>query len=1164
MTARFRAVIPMSHDPSSTKRDDATARVLARGGEAGAIARAVDWSATPLGPVAGWSQALGSTAALVLHNDSGMLLWWGPDQIQIYNDAYRPVLGDKHPRAMGQAFRDCWAEVFHVLGPMAERPLRGGPASTSDDLPLLINRKVHREETHFRLAYSPVPDETVQPTGIGGVLATVTEITEEAYGARQLHTLRELGTRAAAEGQTTEQACQVAAATLAENPWDVPFALLYLLEEDGHHARLAASARFDEQALLAQTGSTIDLQAAPEAPPWRWPLAEAIGARQIVAVEDLSSCPFELPTSPWSDRPRSALILPLASPERPGAYGALVFGVSPHRLLDAGYCAFFELCAGQVVTALRNAHALEEQRRRAEALAEIDRAKTAFFSNVSHEFRTPLTLMLGPLQDALGSGDRTLRGDSLGAVHRNTLRLLKLVNALLEFSRAEAGRAQLSLQPTDLGAFTRDLASAFHSTIERAGLRYEVDCPPLPEPVRVDRDMWERIVLNLLSNAFKFTLSGMIRVRQQLVGREVLLEVSDTGVGIPEAQLPRLFERFHRIVGGEARTHEGSGIGLALVRDTVALHGGKVEVKSRVGEGTTFTVTLPLGPVAAADEPIEAADVAASPRGAEPFVLEAARWLPDDTEAEPAADAGGAPPTSACVLVADDNADMRDYLVRLLRPHWRVEATADGAAALARARQAKPDLIVTDVMMPKLDGFGLLQAVRADGKLAEVPIIMLSARAGEEAHVGGLQAGADDYLVKPFSARELVARVRVHLEGARATRKVEEQAQQLRDATVEAERARALAESANRSKDEFLAMLGHELRNPLSPILTALQVMRMRGADSREQALIERQMGHVMRLVDDLLDISRITRGKIELRRSRAELSQVVVHGLEIASPLLEQRRQKVDLDVDGDGFPLDADPDRMAQVVANLLTNAAKYSERGTTIHLSAERDGQRVRLRVRDEGIGIDPEMLGRVFDVFYQEPQSLDRSKGGLGLGLAIVRSLVELHGGTVEAHSEGPGQGSEFVVELPLASTIELLEVESPRQAASPIVAQSAEQSGGKRILIVDDNEDAAESIGDLLRDLGNEIETAYDGPAALRIAKVFKPQVCLVDIGLPAMDGYELARRLRESQDLASGARLIAVTGYGQDADRERSRQAGFDSHLVKPVNLDVLNHAVVN
>ncbi|HVV48168.1 MAG TPA: ATP-binding protein [Polyangia bacterium] len=1138
------------------------ARVLAGAGEAAAIARAVDWSKTALGPVAGWSQALRSAAALVLHNHSGMLLWWGPEMIQIYNDAYRPVLGDKHPRAMGQPLRECWSEVFHIVGPMAERPLQGGPASTSDDLPLLINRKVHREETHFRLAYSPVPDHTVRSTGVGGVLATVTEITEETYGARQIRTLRELGARAALDTESAERACVAAAVALGENRWDVPFALIYLLDADGKRARLAAGAGFDPEDLRGAAGDDVDLTAAA-ADRWTWPLREVVRDRREVIVGDLAACPFALPRSPWSDHPRAAIALPLASPDQPGAYGVLVCGVSPHRVLDAGYRAFFELAAGQVVTAVRNARALEQERRRAEALAEVDRAKTAFFSNVSHEFRTPLTLMLGPEQDALATPGGALGGEELRAVHRNTLRLLKLVNSLLEFSRIEAGRARASYRPTDLGTFTRDLASSFRAAIERAGLRFEVDCPPLPEPVYVDREMWERIVLNLLSNAFKFTFEGAISVVQRQAGGSLVLEVSDSGVGIPERELPHVFERFHRIEGTQARTHEGSGIGLALVRDTVALHGGKVAVESRPGAGSKFTVSLPLGTAhLPADRIAAAPDLTATPASAESYVAEAARWLPETAPGDAPAEEAAADPddAGARILIAEDNADMRDYLARILRPHWTIELAADGDAALVRARRARPDLILSDVMMPNLDGFGLLRELRADPQLGAIPVVLLSARAGEEAHVNGLQAGADDYLVKPFSARELLARVRLHLAGARARRQVEEQSRQLHQAKAEAERARALAEAASRSKDEFLAMLGHELRNPLSPILTALQVMRMRGAEGREQAMIERQVGHLVRLVDDLLDISRITRGKIELRKARTEMAQVVLQGLEIASPLLEHRRQEIDLDVEPQGLEVEVDLDRLAQVTANLLTNASKYSEPGTTVHVKASRAGGRVRLQVRDEGAGIAPEMLGKVFDVFFQQPQSLDRSKGGLGLGLAIVRSLVELHGGSVSAASAGLGRGSEFVVELPLApGAAEPLPLGPPR-APAPQLAHGP----GKRILIVDDNEDAAESIADLLRDLGNEIETAYDGPAALRIARVFKPEVCLVDIGLPAMDGYEVARKLRESSDLPRGARLIAVTGYGQDADRQRSREAGFDLHLVKPVNLDVLSDAVVN
>jgi signal transduction histidine kinase len=1138
---------------------DEAARVLAGGGEAGALARSVDWSSTAIGPVEGWSPALRAAAALVLHNHSGMLLWWGPDFVQIYNDAYRPVLGDKHPRAMGQPFRECWAEVFHILGPMAERPFRGGPASTSDDLALLIHRKVHREETHFRLAYSPVPDDTVKPTGVGGVLATVTEITEQAYAERQLRTLRELGAGGAGEGSSAEQACAAAAATLRRNPWDVPFALFFLLDDDGRRARLAANSGFGLLPSDYPGAHELDVAASAVEPgadvvdPWR--IDRALTENQIQIIDDLSACPFALPCSPWADRPRSAIVLPLSSPDQPHPYGFLVCGISPHRMLDTGYRTFFELAAARVVTAIRDARALEQERKRAEALAEIDRAKTAFFSNISHEFRTPLTLMLGPLQDALQSPDRAIAGETLSSVHRNTVRLLKLVNSLLEFSRIEAGRVDMSYQPTDLAITTQELVSAFRSAVEGGGLELQVECAPLLEPVYVDRDMWERIVLNLLSNAFKFTFEGSIRVTQQLVGAEVVLEVRDTGVGIPADALPRLFERFYRIEGTPARTHEGSGIGLALVRDMVALHGGRVDVASEVGQGTTFTVSLPLGHAHLPAERVRSVPARSAACGrSDAFVAEAMSWLPDEMETEPAAASGGAttaaPPSTRMpgrVLVVDDNADMRSYLARLLRQSWTVDVATDGVDALASAKSIRPDVVVSDIMMPNLDGFGLLRAIRSDHSLASIPVILLSARAGDEMRVDGLEAGADDYLVKPFSAKELVARVRVHLENA-----------SLRQT---AEVARAEAESANRAKDDFLAMLGHELRNPLSPIVTALELMRLRGAHSTEHEVIERQVGHLSRLVEDMLDVSRIVSGKVDLRRTRIELSQVVLRGLEVARPLLEQRGQIVVLHVASNGLVVDVDPDRLAQVVANLLTNAAKYSEPATTIHVSAAPDGARVRLRVRDEGIGIAPDMLDKIFGMFFQQSQSLDRSKGGLGLGLAIVRNLIELHGGSVTVTSDGPGRGSEFVVELPLAREAMCIGGAAPdgRDGATP---NGAQVHCSKRILIVDDNADVAEGLSALLRSLGHDTVIAHDGGEALRVAGAFKPEICLLDIGLPTMDGYELARRLRESRDLCDGARLIAVSGYGQARYREQSLSAGFDAHLVKPIELDVLMHAV--
>ncbi len=502
------------------------------------------------------------------------------------------------------------------------------------------------------------------------------------------------------------------------------------------------------------------------------------------------------------------------------------------------------------------------------------------------------------------------------------------------------------------------------------------------------------------------------------------------------------------------------------------------------------------------------------------------------------------------VLVADDNADMRAYLRRVLAERWTVETARDGVEALEAARASPPDLVLTDVMMPRLDGLGLLRALREGEETRGVPVIVLSARAGEESRVEGLEAGADDYLIKPFSSRELVARVAVHLQIGSLRREVER-------ALLQAEEARARAELASRAKDEFLALLGHELRNPLAPITTALHLMRVRyqGVADKERGVIERQVAHLTRLVDDLLDVSRITRGKIELKRQRVELSEVVARAVEAASPLFEQRSPRLVIDVPARGLAVDGDATRLTQAVVNLLNNAAKYSEAGGRTQITARREDGLVALRVRDEGIGIDPDVLPRIFDLFVQERQALDRSQGGLGLGLAIVRSLVEMHGGSVQVHSAGRGQGSELTIRLPAVGPDD----PAPVAAIAPTAPPAA---GSLRILVVDDNHDAAALLGESLSILGHTVRVAGDGPSALRIAEELAPDVALLDIGLPVMDGYELARRLRVLPALA-GVRLIAVTGYGQPDDRRRSREAGFDAHVVKPVELDVLRALVV-
>jgi signal transduction histidine kinase len=815
-------------------------------------------------------------------------------------------------------------------------------------------------------------------------------------------------------------------------------------------------------------------------------------------------------------------------------YGVLVAAISPHRELSESYRTFFELAAAQVVTAIRNARSHQDALLRAERLAEIDRAKTAFFSNVSHEFRTPLTLMLGPLEDGIGSSTRSLAGEALETTYRNALRLLKLVNALLDFSRIEAGRTQASFRPADLAEITRELASAFRSAIERAGLAYEVDCETLREPIWIDRDMWEKVVLNLLSNALKFTFEGKIELRLRGEGERAVLTVRDTGIGVADHDLPKLFDRFHRIEGVRARTHEGSGIGLALVQELVKLHGGEIVAESAPDRGTTFSVALRFGTAHLPSERIGAEQtVASASTAAAAFVQEALRWVPENDAVVAPSVADG----SARILVVDDNADMREYLARLLRARWKVDTISDGQAALEAIERDRPTLVITDVMMPRLDGFGLLRRLRSDPRTRSLPVIMLSARAGEESLIEGLEAGADDYLVKPFSARELVARVATQLEIHRLGERLEVSARE--------------ASAANRAKDEFLAMLGHELRNPLAPMLTALQVMRLKGAQSRELEILERQVGHLTRLVDDLLDVSRITRGTIELRKQDVELADIVVRAIEIASPLVEQRRQHLEVRMSRHGLAVNADSDRMAQVISNLLTNASKYSDAGSTIVVEASARGRAVRVSVRDEGVGIAPDMVDRVFDVFFQQPQTLDRAKGGLGLGLAIVKSLVDLHGGTMRAHSDGIGKGSEFVIELPRVS----MPLHAPNLPPLPFATRSG-SAGGTRILIVDDNEDAVDALKYALEEVGYVVEVAYDGPSAIERAEAFRPEVALVDIGLPVMDGYELAQHLRQSRSDGDGVRLlVAVTGYGQEADKRRAQAAGFDRHLVKPVDL---------
>ncbi|WP_286192338.1 response regulator [Roseomonas genomospecies 6] len=747
---------------------------LASGGEMGAHMRAHDWESTTLGAPEDWPRSLKTAVRIMLTSRQPIWIGWGKELVYLYNDAYKSIIGGKHPWALGRPASVVWREIWDDIGPMLSTAMSGDEGTYVEGQLLVMERNGYPEETYYTFSYSPVPDDDGSP---GGIICANTDDTQRIIGERQLALLRDLAA-GTAEARTVQEVCERSARALAANPRDLPFALIYVADPDGASASLAGACGIKRGHPAAPEALALDGSSV-------WPFIGAPDELEPVAGLE-TRFGAELPPGVWRRSPSQAAVLPIPASGETGRAGILVVGLNPFRLLDDGYRRFLGLVAGQIAAAITNVQTYEAERRRAEMLAEIDRAKTVFFSNISHEFRTPLTLMLGPLEEVLRAEPERMpdHREDLAMVHRNGQRLLKLVNALLDFSRIEAGRTQARFEPTDLAAFTVELASGFRSACEKAGLGLAVDCPPLPGPFHVDRNMWETIVLNLLSNAFKFTFHGGIAVTLRLAGEGAELTVRDTGTGILTSELPRLFERFHRVEGAKGRSHEGTGIGLALVHELVKLHGGTIRVESEEGRGSAFSITIPSGTAHLPPDHVLAEPTGASTAmRAHSYVEEALRWLPAATHAAkpdvPAAFGDTAEMAAASetgersrILLADDNADMRDYVGRLLEGRYTVEAVPDGLAALEAIRARRPDLVLTDIMMPRLDGYGLLRAIREGAGLQDLPVILLSARAGEEASVEGLTAGADDYLVKPFSARELTARVDAALAMVRLRRQV--------------------------------------------------------------------------------------------------------------------------------------------------------------------------------------------------------------------------------------------------------------------------------------------------------------------------------------------------------------------------------------------------------
>lgn len=986
---------------------DNRVQFLSGGGEMGALIRSMDWSKTALGPIETWPQSLLTTVSLCLSSTFPILIAWGPETIQIYNDSYRPICGAKHPASMGQNFRICWETALPVVGDAFTRGQEGEGTYIKDQR-MFLDRYGYLEESFMTFSFAPIRDES---GNVGGIFHPITETTDKMLSARRTQVLRDLAAQVS-KAQSVEEICEMSLTNFQEYIADVPFLLLYQLDHTKEEATLLKAAGVENAPMLA----AAVISGAQES----WPLGQVL-AGMPQQVDELAARFGDFTCAPYPEVPQSAMLLPIQLSGQDTPFGFIVAGVSACRAMDPAYLNFYELLNNTFNTAFSNVYAYEQEQKRAAALAEIDRSKTAFFSNVSHEFRTPLTLMLGPLDEILqhpAVQHEPVLKDNFASTHRNAQRLLKLVNNLLDFSRVEAGRVQALYQPVNLSLLTSDLSSSFRSIIERAGMQLNVHCEELSQPVYVDREMWEKVVLNLLSNAFKYTLQGAITVRLTKEGTHAMLQVEDTGTGIPAKELPHMFERFHRVEQAVGRTHEGSGIGLSLVHELVQLHGGQISVESEPGKGSIFTIQIPFGKMHLPPELVSATEKHIDTtflKGA--FLREAEGLLDNDAAAidqeEVTLDG------KATILVVDDNSDMRQYLARLLEGNYIVKTAVNGRDALEKIAQQRPDLVLSDIMMPVMDGKELLHHLKNNPATFYIPLIFLSARAGDEARVDGLEDGADDYLVKPFSTKELLAKIKAQISASKT----------LLQRTADLNSANEALVRTNKELMDFAFIASHDLQEPLRKIQTFAHMLLEQQKDEYIDADLYLQKvitsAHRMsQLITDLLEYSKLNRKTYNLEP--VELEKVVAHVIEDFELLIQQRHATVHVT----GLPvIKAIPVQMNQLFSNLLGNSLKFSKKDPVIHITAcqlspqQQEGinglhshlKYYEIKIKDNGIGFDQKYAEKVFTIFQRLVKGSEYE--GTGIGLTICRRIVENHEGMIHVMSE-IDNGSTFTIYLPV--------------------------------------------------------------------------------------------------------------------------------------------------
>jgi PAS domain S-box-containing protein len=1119
---------------------------FAGGGEMGERIRGHDWAGTALGPASEWSAGLKTAVRVMLASREPMGIWWGLELTNLYNDASRALIGGNHPSALGQPAPCAWREIWEDLGARVEGAIRGDELGSAQAVRLLVQRRGRVEEAHFTLSFTALPGDSGAE---GGLLFSFTEITRSVVAERQLNLLKALATRVTGPA-TIEEACARSAEGLASSAADIPFAAIYLVDRDTRLARLASIAGITRGHAALPPAIAID-------GPSPWPLRETLAGplRELRHVMLADSRHGALPCGPWGLPPREAVVVALGPAGSASCTAVLIAALNPFHVLSDEHRRFIELVAAQVAAAFAavapSPPAGEGQRTSRELVDVLPAAvyTTDAQGHIEHYNQAAVALwgrephrgvdrwcgssaLLFPDGEAMAhegspmarilQGERAQRASEIvierpdgsqrhAIAHPCAIRdehghTVGAVNMLVDITERKASEAELAFTKDQLALQVESLTKMHELAMHLGGMTQLQPALQLILDAAVDSQdadfglLWlqdprsERLVVHA-SHGFD---------------AEQLERFGSLMPGTQGGSAGNAFAQRRRWVVEDTETdpvfapfrESARLVGLRAVHSTpiVTRSGALLGVLSvHYAESRT-----PL------QREMQVADVCARHAA---DAIEAFRNEEALRESERMYRAVGESMDFG-VWTADGagrNTFLSESFLRL------TGTTFEECAGEGWARVVHPDDVAE--MLAKWT------RCVSDGSLWE-----------HEYRVKGIDGEWHPVLGRAVALRNehgvITGWAGINLDIARQKR-VENELREL-----------------DQRKNEFLATLAHELRNPLAPIRNGLEVMRL-AKDSPEtvekaRGMMERQLGQMVRLVDDLLDVSRVSRGKIELRRSEIELAAVLRNAVETSQPLINERGHKLEVHIPEERILLDADMTRMAQVFANLLNNAAKYTDAGGRIVLSVLlRDG-RATVSVKDNGIGIPPDMLASVFDIFTQVDRGLEKSQGGLGIGLSIAKRLVEMHGGTIEVRSAGNRLGSEFIVSLPARMQASATSRPETARAANDSRADAPRH----RILVADDNSDSATTLSLMLRMMGHEVRVARDGQEAVESAAEFAPDAILLDIGMPRMNGYEACEAIRRQ---SPGVYIVALTGWGQDEDKNRARAAGFDRHLVKPV-----------